>query len=107
MKTKKTVESPEVKRNRINKKIKPQIDKAVKAAKLGDKAQQEYWDKQWDEVGVNNDPGIDVPLHARGGQWEWNYERKPSFMDKYVNEVTWVLTVVNVAILITLVIKNW
>ena len=96
------------KKNAINKKIKPQIDKAVKAAELGDKAQAEYWQANWDEPGVDNDPGIDVPLHLRGGHFTWNFEEsKPSFMDKYVNEVTWVLTVVNVAILISLITKNY
>jgi hypothetical protein len=56
-----------------------------------------------DEVGVDNDPGIDVPVHARGLTSKWNFEKKPmSLTDK----ITWVLTVVNVAILITLVIQN-
>lgn len=58
--------------------------------------------KNWDEKGVDNDPGIDVPLHARGGQWKWNYEKKMPLTDK----ITLVLTVVNVLILLTLIIKN-
>lgn len=65
---------------------------------------KEEWDEvgvirsPLDQVGVDNDPGIDVPLHARGGQWKWNYENKMPLHDK----ITWVLTAVNVAILITL-----
>jgi len=60
-------------------------------------------DMSLDEIGIDNDPGIDVPLHARGGDWKWNFEKKPmSLTDK----ITWVLTAVNVAILISLVIKN-
>ena len=56
-----------------------------------------------DQVGVDNDPGIDVPLHLRGGHFKWNFEKTPmSIYDK----ITLVLTLVNVAILISLVIKN-
>lgn len=52
---------------------------------------------------LDDEPGIDVPFHLRGGDWKWNFEKKPmSLADK----ITWVLTVVNVAILISLVIKN-
>lgn len=61
------------------------------------------WDKKWDEIGVDNDPGIDVPLHARGGHFSWNFEKKSM---PWYNKVTWGLTAVNVAILISLVIKN-
>jgi hypothetical protein len=59
-----------------------------------------------DEVGVDNDPGIDVPLHVRGGHFTWNFEEKESFFDRNADKITWVLTVVNAAILISLVIKN-
>ena len=46
---------------------------------------------------------IDVPPHLRGGDWKRNFEKKPiSLTDK----ITWVLTVVNVIILISLVIRN-
>lgn len=49
-----------------------------------------------------DEPEIEIP-HLRGGDWKWNFEKKPmSLADK----ITWVLTVVNVAILISLVIKN-
>lgn len=49
---------------------------------------------EWDE--------LEIP-HLRGGDWKWNFEKKPmSLQDK----ITWVLTAVNVAILISLVIKN-
>ena len=58
--------------------------------------------KNIDEIGVDNNPGIDVPLHLRGGAWKWNFEKKMSMEDK----ITWVLTAVNVAILISLVIEN-
>lgn len=52
------------------------------------------WNKQWEE--------LEIP-HLRGGDWKWNFEKKPmSLQDK----ITWVLTAVNVAILISLVIKN-
>lgn len=54
---------------------------------------KEYLEKQ---------EGIEIP-HLRGGDWKWNFEKKPmSLQDK----ITWVLTAVNVAILISLVIKN-
>lgn len=55
-----------------------------------------------DEQGVDNDPGIDVPLHLRGGSFQWNFQKRMPWYDK----VTWVLTGVNVAIFITLVINN-
>ena len=45
---------------------------------------------------------IDIP-HLRGGDWKWNFEKKPmSLADK----ITWVLTVVNVAILISMTWTN-
>lgn len=44
------------------------------ATKRADKAVQDYWDKKWNEIGVDNDQGIDAPLHARGGRWKWNFE---------------------------------
>lgn len=81
----------------IAKKIKKSIEEKQKWEKL-----YPLTDKQWDEIGVDNDPGIDVPLHARGGQWKWNFEKKMSLTDK----ITWVLTVVNVAILISLFIAH-
>lgn len=56
-----------------------------------------------DEVGVDNDPEIDAPIHLQGGEWNWNFEKKPMSL---VDKITWVLTAVNVAILISLVIKN-
>lgn len=55
-----------------------------------------------DEIGVDNATGIDVPLHLRGGSFQWNFQKRMPWYDK----VTWVLTGVNVAILISLVIKN-
>lgn len=58
---------------------------------------------KFDEVGVDNDLGIDVPLHLQGGQWNWNFEKESMPL---VDKITWVLTAVNVAILISLVIKN-
>jgi len=62
-----------------------------------------YWDKyESDEIGVDNATGIDVPLHIRGGSFQWNFQKRMPWYDK----VTWVLTGVNVAILISLVIKN-
>ena len=57
-----------------------------------------------DEIGIDNDPGIDVPLHARGGHFTWNFEEKRAM--PWYDKVTWVLTAVNVAIFITLLIKN-
>lgn len=78
------------------------VNKAKVAAAKGDKAIKEYWQAYWDEIGIDNDPGIDVPLHARGGEWKWNFQKKMPWYDK----VTWVLTAVNVGILISLVIKN-
>lgn len=75
---------------------------AEKAVELADKAQVEYWQAFLEEKRVDNDPGIDVPLHARGGQWKWNFENKMPLHDK----ITWVLTAVNVAILSYLIIKN-
>lgn len=48
----------------------------------------------WDEP--------EIP-HLRGGDWKWNFEKKPmSLPDK----ITLVLTLVNVAILGYLIIKN-
>ena len=62
-----------------------------------------YWDNyDSDEIGVDNAVGIDVPLHIRGGSFQWNFQKRMPWYDK----VTWVLTGVNVAILISLVIKN-
>ena len=62
-----------------------------------------YWDNyESDEIGVDNATGIDVPLHLRGGSFQWNFQKRMPWYDK----VTWVLTGVNVAILISLVIKN-
>ena len=55
-----------------------------------------------DEIGVDNATGIDVPIHLRGGSFQWNFQKRMPWYDK----VTWVLTAVNVAILITLIIKN-
>ena len=55
-----------------------------------------------DEIGVDNATGIYVPLHLRGGSFQWNFQKRMPWYDK----VTWVLTGVNVAILISLVIKN-
>jgi len=56
-----------------------------------------------DQSGVDNDPGIDVPLHARGGHFKWNFEED---VTPWYDKITWVLTAVNVAIFISLVIKN-
>ncbi len=62
-----------------------------------------YWDNyESDEIGVDNATGIDVPLHIRGGSFKWNFQKRMPWYDK----VTWVLTGVNVAVLISLVIKN-
>ena len=55
------------------------------------------------QVGVDSDPSIDVPIHLRGGEFHWNFEKEPMPL---VDKITLVLTVVNVAILICLVIKN-
>lgn len=59
-------------------------------------------DMSLDPIGIDNDPGIDVPLHARGGAWKWNFEKKTPLVDK----ILWVLAVVEVVVLISLVIKN-
>ena len=62
-----------------------------------------YWKRyKSDEIGVDNAVGVDVPLHLRGGSFQWNFQKRMPWYDK----VTWVLTGVNVAILISLVIKN-
>lgn len=53
--------------------------------------------------GAYNDQGIEVPLHLRGGYWKWNFDKKPM---PWYDKITWVLTVVNVGILLTLIIKN-
>ena len=81
--------------------------RAVKSKKpeseVLNKAIDEYWDKvARDEVGVDNATGVDVPLHLRGGSFKWNFQKRMPWYDK----VTWVLTGVNVAIFITLVINN-
>lgn len=55
------------------------------------------------QVGVDSDPSIDVPIHLRGGEFHWNFEKKPMAL---VDKITWVLTAVNVAILGYLIIKN-
>ena len=53
-----------------------------------------------DEVGVDNNQAIDVPISLRGREFRWNFDKpKMSLVDK----ITWVLTAVNVAILISLV----
>lgn len=49
------------------------------------------------------DNAIDVPIHLRGGEFHWNFDKKPM---QLVDKITWVLTAVNVAILISLFIKN-
>ncbi len=54
---------------------------------------KEYLEKQED---------IEIP-HLRGGDWKWNFEKKSMPL---TDKITWVLTVVNVAIFISLVIKN-
>ena len=77
--------------------------KKVSKSKSINSIPNDKWQAYWDEIGVDNEPDIDVPLHARGGQWKWNFENKVSLTDK----ITWVLTVVNVAILITLIIENY
>lgn len=61
--------------------------------------------KNWDEKGVDNDPDIDVPLHARGGHFNWNFEYKKAM--SITDKITWVLTAVNVAIFITLFVTNY
>lgn len=59
-----------------------------------------YTDKEWETQQRWNE--LEIP-HLRGGDWKWNFEKKPmSLTDK----ITWVITVVNIAILISLVIKN-
>lgn len=55
-----------------------------------------------DEIGVDNAVDIDVPLHLRGGEFHWNFEKKTPLVDK----ILWVLAVVEVAILISLIVKN-
>lgn len=65
--------------------------------------QMDQTDFEFDEIGVDNDPGIDVPLHTRGGHFKWNFEED---VTPWYDKVTWVLTAVNVAIFISLVIKN-
>jgi len=90
---------------------KPFIDvfKADREAYLKDRIKdltyesKEY--KDYDEIGADNDPGIDVPLHTRGLTSKWNFQKTKKRMPWY-DKVTWVLTAVNVAILISLVIKN-
>ena len=81
------------------------VTKGFEKKKLDDLNDEitKYWDEyELDQIGVDNDPGIDVPLHARGLTSEWNFQKRMPWYDK----VTWVLTAVNVAILISLVIKN-
>lgn len=67
-----------------------------------EKAFNDAIEKHLDEVGVDNAVGTDVPLHLRGGSFKWNFQKRMPWYDK----VTWVLTGVNVAIFITLVINN-
>ncbi len=43
------------------------------------------------------------PIHLRGGEFHWNFDKKPM---QLVDKITWVLTAVNVAIFVTLLIKN-
>lgn len=62
-------------------------------------------DIELDQPGIDNDLGIDVPLHARGLTSKWNFQKTKKRMPWY-DKVTWVLTAVNVVILISLVIKN-
>ena len=89
------------------------------AIKEVDKMMREWEEIKFDKIGVDNDPGIDVPLHAKGGAWKWNFQEQDAFDEgtvcgyesaasdfKIVNRITWVLTAVNVGILISLVIKN-
>lgn len=52
-------------------------------------------DKVWED--------IEVPIHLRGGSFHWNFEKRMPLTDK----ITWVLTAVNVAILITLFVTNY
>lgn len=81
MTTKKTTNN---KRKAISKK---EVNEKKKAL---DKA---IYDKQWEE--------LDIPT-LRAGHFSWDTEPKMS----PINKLTLVLTVVNVAILISLVIKN-
>lgn len=75
----------------------------TKKAKLEDiEREVDSYRARLDKVGVDNEDGIDVPLHLRGGEWTWNFEKKIPLVDK----ITWGLTTVNVVIFIALVIKN-
>ena len=57
-------------------------------------------DKDWskfapvDEVGVDNDEGIDVPIHMRGGMFQWNFNKKKDHSVK----IMWVLAVLCVLV---------
>ena len=53
------------------------------------------YDKQWDD--------LEIPT-LRGGEWKWNFKEEKM---STVNKVTLVLTLINVAILITLFVKNY
>ena len=77
---------PNVKTDHNKKQVKMLTDKLIKAGKV-----------------VDNNPGIDVPVSLRGGNWTWNFEKKSMPL---VDKITWILTAANVAILISLVIKN-
>ena len=72
--------------------------RAVKEKKFNQKEVIEKINKtlsdEWDEV--------EIP-HLRGGDWKWNFEKKSM---PWYDKATVALTVVNVAILISLVIKN-
>lgn len=100
------------KTNPAAKKIREENKRAVK--KVVAKITKDITKKEWNmegainkinEIGIDNDPGIDVPLHARGLTSKWNFQKTKKRMPWY-DKVTWVLTAVNVVILISLVIKN-
>lgn len=86
----------------LKKRVRPAVSKKKNNAELAVEKGDEAMRKYLDQVGVDNDPGIDVPLHIRGGHFKWNFQKRMPWYDK----VTWVLTGVNVAILGYLIIKN-
>lgn len=92
-------------RNNMPRTIKKKVTKSFEKKKIDELNDEitKYWDNyDSDEIGVDNAVGTDVPLHIRGGSFQWNFQKRKPWYDK----VTWVLTGVNVAILITLVFRN-
>ena len=70
-----------------------------KPVSISDKDWRTFWDKEKTGLNVegirnNDDEGIDVPIHMRGGMFQWNFEEKKDHSVK----IMWVLAVLCVLV---------